>query len=83
MIQDLSKNAKSLSLKTLFVSILIYGHEFRAMTARVRSQMQESKMRFLQRIKKVALLNKVFRKSLNIEPLLSELKDVSLHGSAM
>ena len=32
--------------------------------------MQESKMRFLQRIKEVALLNKVFRKSLNIKPSL-------------
>ena len=70
MIQDLSKNAKPLSLKTLFVSILIYGHESWVMTAKVRSQMLESKVRFLQTIKEGVLLNKVFRKSLYIEPLL-------------
>ena len=78
MIQDLSKNAKPLSLKTLFVSILIYGHESWVITAKVRSQMQESKMRFLQRIKEVALLNKVFQKSLNIEPLLLRIERCQL-----
>ena len=78
MIQDLSKNAKPLSLKTLFVSVLIYGHESWIMTARVRLQMQESKMRFLRRIKEVALLNKVFQKSLNIEPLLLRIEKCQL-----
>ena len=44
------------------------------MTERRRSQVQASKMRFLQRIEGVTLFNKVrsseIRKSLNIEPLL-------------
>ena len=43
------------------------------MTERVRSQVQASEMRFLQKIKGVTLFNKVcsseIRKSLNIEPL--------------
>jgi len=44
------------------------------MTERIRSQVQASEIRFLQRIKGVALFDKVcsseIRKSLNIEPLL-------------
>ena len=45
------------------------------MTERVRSQVQTSEMRFLQRIEGVTLFNKVhsseIRKSLNIKPFLS------------
>ena len=48
------------------------------MTKRVRSQAQASEMRFLQKIKRVTLFNKVrsseIRKSLNIEPLLLRIK---------
>ena len=56
MTQGLLKKAKLTILKTVFVPVLIYGHEFWAMTVRVRSQVQASEIRFLQRIEKVTLL---------------------------
>ena len=73
MKREFSKKAKLSIFKTLFVPILTYGHESWAMTERVRSQVQASEMRFLQRIEGVTLFNKVrsseVRKSLKIEPL--------------
>ena len=73
MKRELSKKAKLLIFKAVFVPILTYGHESWVMTKRVRSQAQASKMRFLRRIEGVTLYNKVrsseIRKSLNIEPL--------------
>ena len=48
------------------------------MTERVQSQVQGSEMRFLQKIERVALFNKVrsseMQKSLNIEPLLRRME---------
>ena len=71
---NLSKKAKLSIFKTVFVSILTYGHESWVMTERMRSQVQASEMRFLRRIEIVTLSNKVrrsaIRKCLNIEPLL-------------
>ena len=66
------------SASTSLVGILAYGHECWVMTERVRSQVQPFKMRFLRKIKRVTLFNKVrgseIRKSLNIEPLLLRIK---------
>ena len=59
MKRELSKNAKLSIFKTVFVPILIYGHESWVMTERMRSQVQASEMRFLQKIKGVKLFNKV------------------------
>ena len=74
MKRELSKKAKLLIFKIVFVPIFTCGHEFWLMTERVRSQVQESKMRYLRRIEGVTLFNKArsseIRKSLNIEPLL-------------
>ena len=74
MKRELSKKAKLSIFKAVFVPILTYGHESWVMTKRMRSQVQASEMRFLQRIEGVTLFNKVrsseIRKSLNIEPLL-------------
>ena len=74
MKRELPKKASSQIFKTVFVPFLTYGHECWIMTERVRSQMQESKMRFLPRIEGVTLFNKVrsseIRKSVNIERLL-------------
>ena len=57
------------------------------MTKRVRSQVQASEMRFLQKIEGVTLFNKVrsseIRKSLNIEPLLLQIERSRLDGLAM
>jgi len=74
MQRELSKKAKLSVFKTVFLPILTYGHESCVMTERIRSQVQASEMRFLRRIKRVTLFNKVrsseFRKFLNVEPLL-------------
>ena len=74
MKRELSKKAKLPIFKAVFVLILTYGHESWVMAERVRSQVQASKMRFLQSIEGVTLFNKKrsseIRKSLNIEPLL-------------
>ena len=74
MKRALSKKAKLLFFKTVFVPILTFGHESWVMTERVRSQLQASKMNFLRRIEGVRLFNKVssseIRKCLTIEPLL-------------
>ena len=73
MKRELSKKAKLLIFKTVFVPFLTYGPESWVMTERIRSQVQASKMRFSQRIEEVTLFNKVrsseIRKSLNVEPL--------------
>ena len=74
MKRELSKTAKLSIFKAVFVPILIYGHESWVMTERLQSQVQASEMRFLRKIERVTLFNKVrsseIRKSLNIEPLL-------------
>ena len=74
MKQKLSKKAKLSIFEAVFDSILTYGHESWVMSKRVLSQVQASKMMFLQRIEGVTLFNKMrsseIQKSLNIEPLL-------------
>ena len=50
MKRELSKKAKLLIFKTVFVHILSYGHESWVMTERMRSKVQASKI-FLQRKK--------------------------------
>ena len=86
MKRELSKKAKLANFKTGFVPILTYGHESWVMTKRVRSQVQESEIRFLRRIKVVTLFNKMsnseIQKSLNIEPLLLRIEDLSLDSLA-
>ena len=71
---ELSKKTKLSIFRTVSVPILPYGHKSWVMTERVRSQVQASEMRFLQRIEGLTQFNKVhsseIRKSLNIKPLL-------------
>ena len=55
----LSKKAKLLVFKSIFIYILTYGHEYWVMTERVRSPMQAFKIRFLQNIKEVMMFDKV------------------------
>ena len=57
MKQELSKKAILSIFKAVFVPIHTYGHESWVMTERVRSQVQESERRFLQRIEGVTLFN--------------------------
>ena len=56
--------------KSIFLSILTYGHESWVKTERVQSQMQASEMRFLQKIKGLTMFDKhrntAIRKSLDI-----------------
>ena len=74
MKRELSKKPKLSIFKTVFVSILTYGHESWVMTKRMRSQVQASEMRFLRRIDGVTLFNKTrsseIRKPFDIELLL-------------
>ena len=82
MRRELSEKAKLSIFKTAFAPILTYGHESWIMTERVRSQVQASEMRFLQRIEGVTLFNSVrsseIRKSLNIEPLFLRIESSQL-----
>ena len=59
MKRELLKKAKLSIFKAVFIPILTHGHESWIMTERVRSQVQASEMRFLQRIEGVTLFNKV------------------------
>ena len=61
MKREFSKKVKLSIFKAIFVSILTYGHKSWLMTDRVRSQLQASKMRFLQKIEGVTLFNKMRR----------------------
>ena len=74
MKRELSKKAKLSIFQAVFVPILTYDHESWGVTERVRSQVQASEMRFLQKIEGVTLFNEVrsseIQKSLNIDPLL-------------
>ena len=72
--RELSKKAKLSIFKTVCVPILTdtYDHEYWLMTERVRSQVQPSEMRFLQRIEIVmvqcnTVCSSEIRKSTNIE----------------
>ena len=82
MKRELSKKAKLSIFKAVFVPIFTYGHGSWVMTKRMRSQVQASEMRFLRRIERVTLFNKVrsskIRKSLNIEPLLLRIEKSQL-----
>ena len=84
MKRELSKNAKLSIFKTVFVPILTYGHESWVMIEQVRSQVQASEMRFLQKIKELNCLTRCA--TLRFENLLTssrnfcELKDLSLEG---
>ena len=88
MKRELSKKAKLSIFKTVFVSILAYGHESWAMTERVRSQVTAFEMRFLQRIEEEALFNKTrvalrFEHLLTLSRFFSKLNDIKLNGLAM
>ena len=76
--RELSRKVKLSVFKSTFVPILNYGHESWVMTERVRSPMQGSKMRFLQKIKVVTMFDKhrntTIRESLDIESLLLRIK---------
>ena len=76
--REQSGEAKLLVFKSIFVSILAYGHESPVMTERVRPQMQASEMRFLQKIKGVAMFDKLCNTA--IRKYFSGLKDLSLDG---
>jgi len=69
-----SKHCKAVSFKSVFVPILIHGHESWVMTERILSQVQSAQMGFLLRVRAVSLCDKVaavkYRKVLNAESLL-------------
>ena len=74
MKRELSKTTKLSIFKTAFVPIFTYGHESWVMTERVRSHVQASEMRFLQKIEGVTLFNK--KRSSEIRKPLKGIQDV-------
>ena len=85
--RELLRKAKLLVFKPIAVPILIYGHKFWIITKRVRSQMQASEMRFLQKIIGVAMFKNVrstaFGESLKIKLLLLSIRRSYLDSLAM
>ena len=69
-----SRKSKLSMVKTIFVPILTYSHESWVIAEKLRSQMQASKIKFLQKINGITtfnlLRNSLIRYSLDIEPLL-------------
>lgn len=72
--RHLSKKARLSVYKSLYRSVLTYGHESWIMTERTRSRIQASEMRFLRKIEGVSRIDRIrnstIRDALNIEPLL-------------
>jgi len=72
--RELSNTAELSAFKSVFVSILTYGHESWVMTEKILSQVQAAEMGFLRRVHVVTLRDKVrsseIHKALNVEPLL-------------
>ena len=71
---ELSNIAKLSVFKSVFVPILMYGHESWVMTERALSQVVTAEMGFLRRVHGVTLRDKVrsceIRKAFSVEPLL-------------
>ena len=78
MKRELSKKAKLSVFKTVFVSILTYGHESWVMIERVRSQVQASEMRFFKKSRKLHGLTRCvalrFKNLLTSIPLLLQIE---------
>ena len=76
--RKLSRKAKLSMFKSIFVTILIYGHQSWVMTERARSQMQASEMRFLRKSKGVMMFDKhrntAICESFHIESLLLQIE---------
>ena len=51
--QDLSNTAKLSVFKSVFVSILTYGHEFWVMTEKILFQVEAAEIGFLRRVQSV------------------------------
>src|SRR5690606_19463265 len=70
----LSQEAKLAVYRSLFKSILTYGHESWILTERTRSRVQAAEMRFLRRIVGVTRMDRIrnddIRMDLGVEPLL-------------
>jgi len=55
MNRELSKKGKLSVFKQVFVPVLTYGHESWVLIEGIRSQVQASDMRFMQKIERVTL----------------------------
>ena len=76
--RKLCTKAKLCIFRSVYVPILIYGHECRILNEKVRSRVQATEMGFLRRNSGLTLLDKVksadIRESLNIELMLLRLE---------
>ncbi|TWW56187.1 hypothetical protein D4764_08G0001740 [Takifugu flavidus] len=72
--RELSRKAKLLIYRSIFVPTLTYGHELLIMTERTRSRVQAAEMSFLQRVAGLSLRDRVrssaIREELGVESLL-------------
>ena len=80
--RELCTKAQFSVFRSVFIPILIYGHECQVMAERVRSRVQAAKIGFLRNGWDLSLLDKVkssgICQSLNIEPLLLRIKPSQL-----
>ena len=81
--RELTREAKLSVFKLIFVPILTYGNESWIMTARLRSQMQASETRFLQKINKLNIVTLQFDNLSTSRRYFSGSKDLSFNGLTM
>ena len=85
--REVSRKAKLSMFKSIFVLILTYGHESWVMTEKVRSQIQASEIRLLQKIKDGTMFDKhrntAIRESSTSSRYFSGSKDFSFDGLGM
>ena len=79
--RELSKTVTLSIFRTVFVSVLTYGHESWAMTERMQSQVQAFEMRFLHCLTNCVALR--FKNVLTSSRYFCELKDLSLDDLAV
>uniref|UniRef100_A0AAY5KR82 Reverse transcriptase domain-containing protein n=1 Tax=Esox lucius TaxID=8010 RepID=A0AAY5KR82_ESOLU len=76
--KELSRKAKLLIYRSIYVPTLTYGHELWVMTERTRSRIQAAEMSFLRRVAGRSLRDRVrssvTRDELRVEPLLLHIK---------
>ena len=79
--KELSREAKLLIYRSIYVPTLTYGHELWVMTERTRSRIQAAEMSFLRRVAGRSLRDRVkslvTREELRVEPLLLHKKRAS------
>ncbi|CAM1293788.1 Uncharacterised protein r2_g303 [Pycnogonum litorale] len=72
--RELGVKTELVVFKSVFVPILIYGHEPWVMTERTRSRIRAAEMAFLGRISGLTMLDRVCSSEIRVEPLLLQIE---------